>query len=138
MRRLSRPRSPRAAASWTRRSDTRATRGRDSTTTRTTNRGGGCRANEGVLPVARGGGGDRWWSLVVRLAAHAGAGAECTRCGRGGGRVPGLHAGVGLGRDRDHRVFGLRVPVLRVVRDGPDARDPRAADRHGQGAVALP
>src|SRR5207302_8946483 len=101
---------------------------------RTTNRGGGFQENEGVLPVARGGGGDRWGGLVVRLAAAcagAGTGAERARAGRGGGRIPGLHAGVGLGSDRNHGGLGLRVPVLRVVRDGADARSPRAADLHG-------
>src|SRR5207248_3889378 len=115
------PKWPRAAASWTKRSGRRARRARDSTRTRTTNHGGGFQENEGVLPVARGSGGDRWGGLVVRLAAAcAGAGAERARAGRGGGRAPGLHAGVGLGSDRNHGVLGLRAPALRVV---PDAAE---------------
>src|SRR5207237_6067190 len=119
-----------AAASWTKRSGRRARRGRDSTRTRTTNRGG-FRANEGVLPVAGGRGGDRWGGPVVRLAAHVGVSTERARPGRGGGRVPRLHCGVGRGADRDHGVFGLRVSALRVVRGGADGCEPRSPVRSG-------
>src|SRR5436305_1037209 len=66
------------------RSGRRARRGRDSTRTRTTNRGP-FRANEGVLPVAGGRGAARWGRPVVRLAPHGAAGTDRAPPGRGRG-----------------------------------------------------
>src|SRR6184192_2686379 len=63
--------------------------------------------------------------------------SRTTRTANGGGWVPRLYTGIGLRAGRGHGVFGLRVSVLRVVCDGADAGDPRAADRHGKAAVAL-
>src|SRR5205823_6496483 len=94
-----------------------------------------------VLSVARGGGRDRGGGALVRIAAQPRAPrarrAEWVARGRDGGCVPRLYAGVGLGADRGHGVLGFRVSLLRVVRDGADAGDPRAADRHREAAVAL-
>src|SRR5216117_4420995 len=110
----------------------------ESRTTRTTNRGGGVETNERVLSVARGGSRDRRWGTVVPVAAQRrSAGAERAAPGRGGGWVPRLYTGIGLRAGRGHGVFGLRVSVLRVVCDGADAGDSRAADRHRKAAVAL-
>src|SRR5712692_10836165 len=97
----------------------RARRPGNLTTTKTTIPGGGRQRNERVLPAARGGRRDRWRGAVVCVAAQAvsrpsGRGPGRTPPGRGGGRVSGLYPGCGVGADRDHRVFGLRVPVLRV------------------------
>src|SRR2546427_9373905 len=92
------------------------------------------------LSVARGGSRDRRWGTVVPVAAQrrsAGAERAAPAPGRGGGCVPRLYTGIGRRAGRGHGVFGLRVSVLRVVCDGADAGDPRAADRHGKAAVAL-
>src|SRR2546422_815033 len=110
----------------------------DSRTTRTTNRGGGVETNETVLSVARGGSRDRRGGTLGPVAAprrppRAQRAAPRRRGGGGSPAFPwdGRRAG------RGHRVFGLRVSILRVVCDGADAGDPRAADRHGKAAVAL-
>src|SRR6266513_72003 len=121
-----------------RRSAGRVTRPPASTRTRTTSRGGGPGTNEPVLPVAPRGGGDRRRGAVVRIAAQPHAPrVECAAPGRDGGCVPRLYPGVGLGVHRGHGVLGLRVSVLRVVRDGADAGDPRAADRHREATLAV-
>src|SRR5207245_9458275 len=110
----------------------------DSRTTRTTNRGGGVETNERVLSVARGRSRDRRWGTVVPVAAQRrSAGAERAAPGRGGGCVPRLYTGIGRRAGRSHGVFGLRVSVLRVVCDGADAGDPRAAHRDGEAGVAI-
>src|SRR2546429_9347043 len=124
-----RPKWPRAAASWTKRSGRRARRARDSTRTRTTNHGGGFQENEGVLPVARGGGGDRWGGLVVRLAAACpGARGERAPGGRGGGRDSGGQPVVGAGPARKTRLIGhLGAGLLRGRHGGGCRCRPRAA-----------
>src|SRR5437667_79312 len=111
--------------------------GGTSRTTRTTNRGGGSVTHEGVLRAAGGGGSGRGGGAVVRVAAAAGAAPERAASRRRGGWVPRLHAGLRRGAGRSHRVLRLRVPLLRFVRDGADAGDPRTVARHGQGAVVL-
>src|SRR6266566_2539732 len=124
-----------------RRSGGRVTPPPDSMTTRTMNRGGGLGTNERVLPVARDGGRDRRRGALVRVAAepHGARAARLERAppGRGGGRVPRLYTGVGFRADRGHGVFGLRMSVLRLLRDGADAGDSRAAARLGETAVAV-
>src|SRR2546428_12579518 len=111
----------------------------DSRTTRTTNRGGGVETNERVLFVARGGSRDRRWGPVAPVAAQRrSAGPERAAPGRGGGCVPRLCTGIRRRAGGGHGVFGLRVPVLRGGRGVADAGDPRAADRHGTAAGALP
>src|SRR3989454_6954907 len=136
-----RRRLPRAAGSWRRRSgsparlgvrEARGAGGVTSRTTRTTNRGGGSVTHEGVLRAAGGGGSGRGGGAVVRVAAAAGAAPERAASRRRGGRVPRLHAGLRRGAGRSHRVLRLRVPLLRFVRDGADAGDPRTVARHGQ------
>src|SRR5258708_12045621 len=121
----------------------RATRPRNLTTTRRTIPGGGLPSHERVLPPARGSRRNRWCGAVVCVAAPAVLGRSArdpgrTPAGRGGGWLSGLHLGRGVGADRDHGAFGLRMPVLRVVRHGADARDPRATDRPGETALAVP
>src|SRR5205823_8805254 len=107
-------------ASRTRRSGGRATPRPASTTTRTTNRGGGLGTNERVLPGARGGGRDRGRGPVVRVAAEPrssrGPRGERAAPRRGGGRVPRLYPGIGLRADRGPGVFGPRVSLVTLVR----------------------
>src|SRR5207245_3726038 len=109
-------------------------------TTRTTSPGAGAATSEGFLHAARRRRLDRRGGDLVRLAQRpgSGAGGECTPAPGRERWVQGLQAGRGRGADRGDRVLRLRVPVLRLVRDRADARDPRAAHRPREAWLALP
>src|SRR3989454_3112541 len=104
-----------------------------------TSGGGGAGRDEGFLRVARGGGGGGWGGDLVGPARPPAARARRERAAAPprDRRLPRLLARRGRRPGRGDRIFRFRVPVLRVVRDRADARDPRAAHRDGEGALAL-
>src|SRR2546425_1324740 len=101
--------------------------------------GGGAGRKEGFRVAAGGGGGGGGWGVGVGPGRHPGGPARRERAAAPprDRRLPRLLARRRRRLGRGDRIFRFRVPVLRVARDRADARDPRAAHRDGEGALAL-